>query len=184
MPLAESSRPSPGGDKYVSFRDSALTQLLKDPLTGCAAHVTVILALRAEQSNDSETQSTMRFGTVCKDAAGSSNMRAKSVPSKGRTNKAGAAAGALAELRKQLMATTEEVERMTAEGQDEHVNPQGFAAPTIQGFLDNKAKFEDAKRLAAQRGKIQDFAFLFFFEKRRSHHTAAAGSCVSVQGCC
>lgn len=136
-------------DKYVSFRDSALTQLLKDPLTGCAAHVTVILALRAEQSNDSETQSTMRFGTVCKDAAGSSNMRAKSVPSKGRT-KAGAAAGALAELRKQLMATTEEVERMTAEGQDEHVNPQGFAAPTIQGFLDNKAKFEDAKRLVTR----------------------------------
>lgn len=76
-------------------------------------------------------------------------MRAKSVPSKGRT-KAGAAAGALAELRKQLMATTEEVERMTAEGQDEHVNPQGFAAPTIQGFLDNKAKFEDAKRLVTR----------------------------------
>ena len=90
-------------DKYVSFRDSALTQMLKDPLTGGAAHVTVILALRAEKSNDSETQSTMRFGTVCKDAAGSGNMRSrasKSVPArKGATVDV---SKAVAELQKEL----------------------------------------------------------------------------------
>ena len=39
----------------------ALTQMLKAPLTGGATHVTVVLALRAEKSNDSETQSTVRF---------------------------------------------------------------------------------------------------------------------------
>ncbi|CAE7522398.1 KIN14A, partial [Symbiodinium pilosum] len=138
-------------DKYVSFRDSALTQMLKDPLTGGAAHVTVILALRAEKSNDSETQSTMRFGTVCKDAAGSGNMRSrasKSVPArKGATVDV---SKAVAELQKELAAVTEEVERMKADGQDEHLNTQGFAAPTVQGFLDNKRKFEEAKRQATR----------------------------------
>ena len=137
-------------DKYVSFRDSALTQLLKDPLTGGAAHVTVILALRAEKTNDSETQSTMRFGTVCKDAAGSSNMRSRPSKSSSKTGAGVNVSRAVADLRKELQAVAEDVERMTAEGQDEHVNTAGFAAPTIQGFLDNKAKFEEAKRQAAR----------------------------------
>mmetsp|Transcript_27552 Transcript_27552/g.61958 ORF Transcript_27552/g.61958 Transcript_27552/m.61958 type:complete len:543 (+) Transcript_27552:28-1656(+) len=134
-------------DKYVSFRDSALTQMLKEPLTGGASHVTVMLALRAEKSNDSETQSTMRFGTVCKDAAGGTGMKSKA--SKGNSNQKKtdlSAPKALNDLRGVLASVTEEVERMAADGQDEHVNRQGFAPTTIQGFLDNKAKFEEAKR--------------------------------------
>ena len=123
-------------DRYVCYRDSALTQLLKEPLEG-RAQITVLLALRAERSNDSETLSSLRFGAVCRAARGKAPRAARAVRP--------TAQKALVELRWELERVAREVERMVTEGQEERVN-EGFAAPTVKGFLENKAKFEEAKR--------------------------------------
>ena len=121
-------------DRYVSYRDSALTQLLKEALQG-HAQVTVLLALRSERTNDSETLSTLRFGAVCR-AAG--QVRAAEAPKR-------PARQALKQLRQELQRVAVEVERLVAEGQEEHLN-EGFAHSTVQGFLENKAKMEAAQR--------------------------------------
>lgn len=55
----------------------ALTQMLKDPLSGHSSHITVMLALRSEKNHDHETLSTMRFGNVCRGAAGANGVRRK-----------------------------------------------------------------------------------------------------------
>jgi len=57
-------------DKFISFRDSALTQLLKPALISPAScHITVLLALRSEPQYAGESTSTQRFGAVCANAA-------------------------------------------------------------------------------------------------------------------
>ncbi|CAJ1436259.1 unnamed protein product [Effrenium voratum] len=133
-------------DKYVCFRDSALTQMLKEPLLGAAKHITVLLALRSERSHDSETTSTMRFGAVCSIAAQGSRktLKTKSLGQKVDT------AEALKMLKANLLSVDEELQQMTAAGQDGHVNAQDFAPTTVKGFLDNKAKYEDQKSRVAR----------------------------------
>ncbi|CAJ1353389.1 unnamed protein product [Effrenium voratum] len=133
-------------DKYVCFRDSALTQMLKEPLLGAAKHITVLLALRSERSHDSETTSTMRFGAVCSTAAQGSRktLKTKSLGQKVDT------AEALKMLKANLLSVDEELQQMTAAGQDGHVNAQDFAPTTVKGFLDNKAKYEDQKSRVAR----------------------------------
>ena len=59
-------------DKFISFRDSALTQLLKPALTSPAScRITVLLALRSEPQYAGESTSNQRFGAVCANAASS-----------------------------------------------------------------------------------------------------------------
>lgn len=130
-------------DKFVSFRDSALTQMLKQPLTGHSSHILVMLALRSEKANDSETFSTMRFGSVCRGAAATNAGRNRSKAAAKQLD----ATKALKSLRATLGSMDVELQRMMAEGQDGHVNTQDFAPSTVRGFLDNKAKFEEQKRL-------------------------------------
>ena len=63
-------------DKFISFRDSALTQLLKPALTSPAScHITVLLALRSEPQYSAESLSTQRFGAVCANAASGAGPR-------------------------------------------------------------------------------------------------------------
>lgn len=130
-------------DKFVSFRDSALTQMLKQPLTGHSSHILVMLALRSEKANDSETFSTMRFGSVCRGAAATNAGRNRSKAAAKQLD----ATKALKSLRATLESMDVELQRMMAEGQDGHVNTQDFAPSTVRAFLDNKAKFEEQKRL-------------------------------------
>ena len=57
-------------DKFISFRDSSLTQLLKPALTKPSlCRITVLLALRSESQYAAESVSTQRFGAVCANAA-------------------------------------------------------------------------------------------------------------------
>eukprot|EP00913_Durusdinium_trenchii_P017408 g16365.t1 len=101
-------------DKYVSFRDSALTQMLKDPLSGHSSHITVMLALRSEKNHDHETLSTMRFGNVCRGAAGANGVRRKTANKVEQVD----SKKALKALRANLANVEKELQRMAAEGGD------------------------------------------------------------------
>lgn len=163
-------------DKFITFRESTLTQMLKPALTGSRCHVCVMLALRSEANNDSETQSTLRFGAVCASAAqsgggGGARKRSQSVVASGGREAAGgppaavSRAQALRTARAALEQADKDIEQMRAQGLDEHVN-EGFAAPTVKGFLDNKRKFEDAKH------KVSEIKQRIAEMKAKSRHAA------------
>ncbi len=153
-------------DKFISFRDSALTQLLKPALTSQAAcRITVLLALRSEPQYAGESASTQRFGAVCANAAkGGGKRSAGAAPSSSAkaagsgississsSNSRGSALGirvsvALAEAVAQLTNAEHDILKMQAEGLDEHpVRPcTEFPLPTIQSFMENKRQFDES----------------------------------------
>ena len=158
-------------DKFVSFRDCTLTQLMKDTLSGrgVSERVVLMLALRRESSNDSETNSTLRFGAVCAGATSSESgegstgasrrkssssmppVRRRSSVIKRKQTETLSSKQTVKEALQQAYANLEAADRdiatMKAQGKDEHVNSEGFASGTIKSFLENKEKFERYQQL-------------------------------------
>jgi hypothetical protein len=149
-------------DKFISFRDSALTQLLKPALTSQAAcRITVLLALRSEPQYAGESASTQRFGAVCANAAkcggkrSTGAARSSSAKTGGGSGSSSSSRGsipgirvstALAEAVVQLTNAEQDILKMQAEGLDEHpVRPcTEFPLPTIQSFMENKRQFDES----------------------------------------
>eukprot|EP00930_Biecheleria_cincta_P046265 TRINITY_DN31903_c0_g1_i1.p1 TRINITY_DN31903_c0_g1~~TRINITY_DN31903_c0_g1_i1.p1 ORF type:complete len:908 (-),score=137.23 TRINITY_DN31903_c0_g1_i1:211-2934(-) len=63
--LAEKPASNSGADDFIPFRNSKLTQLLQDSLSGNSRTV-LIAALSPAPSNREETMSTLRFAQTCK----------------------------------------------------------------------------------------------------------------------
>lgn len=57
---------SEGGAQHIPFRDSKLTRLLQDSLTGRGAHVAVICTVTPASSQAEETHSTLKFAARAK----------------------------------------------------------------------------------------------------------------------
>eukprot|EP00756_Hemistasia_phaeocysticola_P004734 Hpha_TRINITY_DN12978_c0_g1::TRINITY_DN12978_c0_g1_i1::g.164555::m.164555 len=144
-------------EKFVSYRDTTLTQVLKPMLESQATDIKVVLALSDALVNLAESRSTLRFGGSLL----ATQRPSRGAPATGAHPKSAAATKGAAESSSATATLSSRVKRLSAaceqmssqlatmerDGRAGHVvvAPE-FPAPTRKAFLENKAKYEGAQR--------------------------------------
>eukprot|EP00444_Apocalathium_aciculiferum_P019733 CAMPEP_0183459592 /NCGR_PEP_ID=MMETSP0370-20130417/135906_1 /TAXON_ID=268820 /ORGANISM="Peridinium aciculiferum, Strain PAER-2" /LENGTH=464 /DNA_ID=CAMNT_0025651435 /DNA_START=14 /DNA_END=1408 /DNA_ORIENTATION=+ len=119
-------------DAYVPWRDSALTMLMKQSLSG---NCRTALVVTVNENNDhaAESQSTLRFGVSC------GSLRNEVARDVRETD------GELDMLRGLLLEVNLSLAHMQAKGMHGELMLEQFPRPTCQGFVDNFRKLRGAE---------------------------------------